>query len=238
MQTLPCTFTDDEKTSPAIGLVILQSDETLEHELRLWLPQTYRLFHTRIPNSQQIDEQTLQAMQARLPDSVSLLPTNTRFKVIAYGCTSASTLIGEQAVTGIIQTVAGQVAVTNPISAIKAQLRHIKAVNIALLTPYSPEVSAALFANLENDGFSIVCSATFNVTEDHKVARISSDSLLSAFEQLAANNDFDALIASCTNLRTHELLQVASRRIGCPVISSNSALAWHIQRLVLDSRSG
>lgn len=233
MQSLSFSLNDDDKTHPAIGLVVLQSDETMEHELRRWLPDTYRLFHTRIPNSQQIDEQSLQAMKARLPESVSLLPVNTEFRVIAYGCTSASTLIGEQAVTTAIQSVVGKNAsVTNPISAIKAQLHNINAKNIALLTPYAPDISAALVTNLERSGFSIVNSGTFNETQDHRVARISGDSLLSAIKQLRANNDIDALVASCTNLRTYDVLHEASESISCPVISSNSALAWHIQQLV------
>ncbi|MFK7862485.1 MAG: hypothetical protein AB8B64_26995 [Granulosicoccus sp.] len=242
MQTLPCTFTADNESSPAIGLIVLQSDETLEHELRQWLPKGYRLFHSRIPNSQQIDEQSLQAMKARLPDSVSLLPENTRFTVIAYGCTSASTLIGERAVTEAIQSVVGiDALVTNPISAIKAQLQHIKAKKIALLTPYAPDISAAMIANLEDSDYSIVHAGTFNETQDHRVARISRDSLLSAIKQLGAHRDIDALVASCTNLRTYELLNEASTSIGCTVISSNSALAWHIQQLasgITDRDSG
>lgn len=232
MQSLSYSLSADDDTQPAIGLVVLQSDETMEHELKRWLPATYRLFHTRIPNSQVIDEHSLQAMKERLPESVRLLPTNTQFRVIAYGCTSASTLIGEQAVTEVIQQAVGYaVHVTNPISAIKAQLQHLKAKRIALLTPYAPDISTALVSNLEHSGYSIVHSGTFNETQDHRVARISSESILSAIGQLGANKNIDALVASCTNLRTYDLLAEASDKINCPVVSSNSALAWHIQQL-------
>ncbi|MFK7996090.1 MAG: hypothetical protein AB8B87_18270 [Granulosicoccus sp.] len=235
MQTLPYSLTADDASCPAIGLVILQSDETMEHELKHWLPDAYRLFHTRIPNSQEINEHTLQAMKAKLPESVALLPAHTQFRVIAYGCTSASTLIGEDAVTSAIRSAIGDTAVTNPISAIKAKLRDIKAKRIALLTPYAPDISTALVTHLENSAFSIVCSATFNETQDHHVARISRESLLSAIKHLGENQDIDALVASCTNLRTQELLIEASESIGCPVVSSNSALAWHIEQLVSES---
>lgn len=232
MQSLSYSLNADDDTQPAIGLVVLQSDETMEHELKRWLPATYRLFHTRIPNSQKIDEHSLQAMKVRLPESVRLLPTNTQFRVIAYGCTSASTLIGEQAVTEEIQQAVGYaVQVTNPISAIKAQLQYLKAKRIALLTPYAPDISTALVSNLEHSGYSIVNSGTFNETQDHRVARISSESILSAIGQLGADKNIDALVASCTNLRTYDLLAAAVDKINCPVVSSNSALAWHIQQL-------
>lgn len=237
MESLNFTLVEDDATQPAIGLVVLQSDETMEHELRQWLPDNYRLFHTRITNSQQIDEQSLQAMKAELPKSVSLLPRHTEFRVIAYGCTSAATVIGEQAVSDAIQGIFPTSAVTNPITAIKAQLQHIGARRIALLTPYEPNVAAALCDNLTHSGYEIVRSGSFHERHDHRVARISHGSLLSAITSLGANRDIDALVASCTNLRTFGLLKDAERAIACPVISSNSALAWHIQKLVADSRS-
>ena len=231
MTSLRFTLDEDNPAQPAIGLVVLQSDETMEHELRQWLPAHFRLFHTRIPNSQTIDAQSLQAMQDHLPDSVSLLPAHTDFRVIVYGCTSASTLIGEAAVTTAIQCVFPNSAVTNPISAVKAQLNHLSAQRLAVLTPYEAAVSAALCDNLEADGYQIVRAGSFNETADHRVARISTSSLLAAIEMLAAERDIDAVFASCTNLRTHDLIEEASARIGCPLISSNSALAWHIQQL-------
>ncbi len=232
MKTLDFTLDEDNPAHPAIGLVVLQSDETLEHELRQWLPAHYRLFHTRIPNDQTIDSQSLQDMQNRLPESVALLPANTNYRVIAYGCTSASTVIGEAAVTKAIQSVFPNCAVTNPISAVKTQLKHVNAKRIAVLTPYEPAVSAALLANLETDGYQIVHTGSFNETADHRVARISQVSLNTAIDQLGAERDIDALFASCTNLRTLDLIEAASERIACPVISSNSALAWHIRQLV------
>ena len=82
-----------------------------------------------------------------LPATAALLPSTTTFKIIAYGCTSAATVIGEQAVTDAVQSVLPKVAVTNPLSAIKAMLASLKARRIALLTPYVPAVSQALISS-------------------------------------------------------------------------------------------
>ena len=232
MRTLNYTLNDDDASNPAIGLIVLQTDETLEYELRHWLPANYRLFHTRIPNDQHVDESTLKQMRKHLPEATGLLPEHTRFGVIVYGCTSASTVIGEHVVADSIKRVFPESAVTNPITAIKAQLHDIKAQRIALLTPYEPTVSAALIVNLENGDFNIVSAGTFNESQDHRVARISRQSLLDAVYSLAKDVEIDALVASCTNLRMFDMIKEASENIGCPVISSNSALAWHIQHIV------
>lgn len=232
MKKFDFTLQTDSAEHPAIGLVVLQSDESMEHELKRWLPEHYRLFHTRIPNDQSIGSSSLQAMKDHLPSTVSLLPSHTRFDVIVYGCTSASTVIGEAAVETAIQSVFPAARVTNPLTAIKAQLEHLQAKRIALLTPYVPDVSAAMVDQLEHAGLVITDSASFHEALDHRVARISQQSLIDAIVQLNQNSDNDAIIASCTNLRTFELLEKTSALCGCPVISSNSAVAWHIQALV------
>lgn len=59
---------------------------------------------------------------------------------------------------------------------------------------------------------------------------------MQALEVLASEDNIDAIVASCTNLRTSGLLDEAADRLGLPVISSNSALAWHIQALLDQNR--
>ena len=234
MKQLPFELDSDPVDQPAIGLIVLRSDETLEHELKQWLPSHYRLFHTRIANDQSINETSLKAMQAELPATAAMLPSNTQFRVIAYGCTSASTVIGEQTVERAVQSVHPNALVTNPLSAIVANLRYLSVRRIALLTPYVPDVCAALIKQLEALDFEISASASFHEPMDHRVARISQSSLKRALQELASDTRAEAVIASCTNLRTYNLITSTSNLYKCPVISSNSALAWHIRSLLQD----
>lgn len=232
IQHLPFELCADSDALPAVGLVLLQSDESMEHELRRWLPDTIRLFHTRIPNSVTISSDSLLQMKRSLPASVALLPSATHYKVIVYGCTSASTVIGEQAVCDAVRSVFPGVAVTNPLSAIKARLDDLGAVRVALLTPYVEDVSRALIDNLQGNDRRVVAAASFNESRDDRVARIAPASLMQALEKLAAAESPDAIVASCTNLRMYGLVEQASEALGIPVISSNSAVAWHIRTLL------
>ncbi|MBX2886677.1 MAG: hypothetical protein KTR32_42415 [Granulosicoccus sp.] len=225
----------DLSVSPNIGLVILQTDESMEYELKRWLPADYRIFHTRIANDQSIGSDSLQAMKARLPDSLSLLPEHTPFDVIAYGCTSATTVIGESGVESAIRSVFPKAGVTNPLTAIKAQLTEIGAERIALLTPYVPEVSEQVVTHLKSCNFDIAVSGSFYEALDYRVARISQSSLIDAITQLSTDSHLEAIVVTCTNLRTYELIDKARELCGCPVISSNSAMAWHIQALINNS---
>jgi maleate isomerase len=73
---------------------------------------------------------------------------------------------------------------------------------------------------------------SFGVAEEHLVARIALASVVEAGLRLGASRDVDAVFLSCTNLRTLDAAKIIENKLGKPVVSSNSALAWHLQTLV------
>lgn len=229
MQQMPYQTQDYFADAKAVGLIVLQTDEVMEDELRQWLPNTTRLYHTRIPNDDVITEDTLNAMHAHLPQVTRLLPP-VDYDVLVYGCTSGATFIGEQRVSDAIHTVLPGVAVTTPITAVKAQLKHLGVKRIGLLTPYEPHVSEAVQQHLQGAGFDISSAVAFFEKQDKLVCRISEDSIRQAVKTLAAT-DCDAIFGSCTNLRIAGILDELNHTSGKPVLTSNSALAWHIQQL-------
>lgn len=219
--------------SHAVGLIVLQTDEVMEDELRQWLPLTTRLYHSRIPNDDIVTEATLTAMHAHLPEVTRLLP-KLDYSALVYGCTSGATFIGEQQVTDAINTVLPGVPVTTPITAVKARLRDLGVKRIGLLTPYEPHVSQTIQDHLEAEGFEIASACAFFENRDKMVCQISESSIRDAVMELAAT-DCDAVFGSCTNLRIAGILDELNKTAGKPVLTSNSALAWHIEHLVNQS---
>ena len=217
--------------APTVGVVVLQTDEVLEDELRHWLTPTTRVLHTRIPSGRAVTAETLSAMEAELPSALGLLPAKAPISVIAYGCTSGSTVIGEARVTELVQNTFPDASVTNPLTALKAKLNDIAAQKIALLTPYEPAVSQALYDHLTQSGIEIISFGSFNEPVDSNVCRIDEESVMNAIKNLHDRAPCDAIFASCTNLRTATWLDSFSKLIGTPVISSNSAMSWHINQL-------
>ena len=215
-----------------VGVVVLQTDEVLEDELRVWLDRNTRILHTRIPSHPEVNTDTLSTMEAALPASLSLLPSTAPISVIAYGCTSASTVIGEARVEEIVQKQFPNVKVTNPLSALKAKLDDLGVKKLGLLTPYEPTVSKALHNNLVEHGIEVVSFGTFNEPLDSNVCRIDEASIKDAVKSLHDKATCDAVFASCTNLRTAGWIDRYSDELGIPVISSNSALSWHMKRLL------
>lgn len=226
MTALP--FTTEDAYRAILGVIVLQTDETLEAELRRAMPADISLLHSRIPSDPEVTPETLARMAAALPEAARLLPSVARPAAIAYACTSGATVIGRDVVAAAIRQHHPKAATTDPISAVIAGLRALGARRIGLLTPYEPPVSARMRALLESEGFEIAAFASFEQTEEAVVARIAEASTL---EAIRAMPPVDAIFASCTNLRTFGIIEAAEAATGVPVISSNSALAWHLLRL-------
>lgn len=213
------------------GLIVLQTDEVVETEVRAWLPEDITLYHTRISNEDSITNETLLQMREQIPSVCALFPKHAPINIVAYCCTSGATMIGESVVEQGVQQVFPNAKVTNPLTAVKARLNNLNAKNIGLLTPYIPSVTQAMWMHLSEHGFNIVSAASFYEENDFNVCRISSDSIELAVEHVAAQAKCEAVFASCTNLRTLDILDSMSKQLGIPVISSNAALAWHIAEL-------
>ncbi len=210
-----------------LGLIVLSTDETLEYEARQLLTgREANLLHTRIPAQAHVTPEALRTMEAALPAAAGLLPTG--LDAIGYGCTSASTVIGPQAVEDAVQAVQPGVAVTNPISAVLAALAHVGARRIALVTPYVPSVTAEMRDYMGTKGIDVVSELSFGEQDDWTVARIAENSTLTAILEAGRAPGVEAVFASCTNLRTFGIIEAAEAELGVPVISSNLALLWHL----------
>jgi len=219
----------------AFGLVVLQTDLTLEPELR-GVFGGYGLYHARIPNAPEVTPDTLAAMAREMPQTAALLPPEVR--VIGYGCTSGATIIGPQRVAALIRQAHPRAEVTDPISALLAACAHLGVRRLGFVTPYVAEVSAAMRARLEGAGLTIAGFGSFEQVEDRVVAGISEASTLTAIEKVASMGACDAVFASCTNLRGFGIVERAEAATGVPVLTSNLALGWHMLRLAEAETAG
>ncbi len=215
-----------------LGLIVLAEDETLEPECaRMTASADVALYHSRIPMPPQVRPDTLVGMADRLPEAAGLLPRATRFDAIGYGCTSASAVIGSDAVARAIRSACPGAAVTDPLAAIIAAGRALAATRLGFVTPYLPEVSARLRDCLEQADFTIAGFGSFEQGDDRTVARITPDAIAAAALRTAEAAPCDAIVISCTNLRCLSVIGQIEAQTSLPVIASNPALTWHMLRL-------
>ena len=213
----------------AIGLVVLATDQTMEHEFRalINLPGV-AFYESRVFNDADIRPDTLRAIGPRIAPSAALILPGLKLDVVAFGCTSATMTLGEAAVFDEIHKSRPGVACTTPVTAALAAFRAFGAKSIGLLTPYAPEINASLIANFRARGIDVAAAATFDRSDD---ARISVASIEAGIFRLAKAPGVETIFVSCTSLRVAEATAKLERLAGVPVTSSNHAMAWHCLRL-------
>ena len=215
-----------------IGLLVLESDQTMEWEFRALtdLPGV-SVYHARLANDVTVTPETLGRMEQELPIAAGLLPGYMGLNAIGYGCTSGATIIGEARVADIFETLHPGIPSTNPLTAAKTALQALGVKRLGLLTPYSPEVTQAMQDRFNETGIAVTVVGSFYEESDLVVGKIDSSSILKAAITIGQSPDVDGVFISCTSLRAASIIEKAERTLGKPVTASNHALAWHLLRL-------
>ncbi|KLU24951.1 Asp/Glu racemase [Caballeronia mineralivorans PML1(12)] len=216
----------------AIGLVVLATDHTIEYEWRRMVAlDGVAFYESRIANSAEITAETLALMDGRIRAAVELIRPGEHLDVVAFGCTSASAVLGEERVFERIREARPGIACTTPITAARIALAALGARRVALLTPYERPINDAMSRYLRARGVDVVSVGSFEHRDDNEVARIDRASLEHAVLELGRDPGVDAVFVSCTSLRLVDAMADIEAKLGKPVLSSNHALAWHALRL-------
>jgi len=218
-------------TKLRIGLVQLATDFTLERDWHQLTGKDIELYTARMFSEPEMSLESLPILKNHIAAAVELLVPGKDLDVVAFGCTSASMLIGEQGVEAQFARSRPDVPCTNPWIAAKAALLHLGAKKVAVLTPYCSEINFALCQGLEEADFDVSAFGTFNLAQDIEVPNISPAALSSSIQRLLTGVHADAVFLSCTNMRALEVVGELEQRFKLPIVSSNQALFWHALRL-------
>src|SRR5262245_30980720 len=91
IEHLPFELDGGIATRARIGLIVLATDHTIEHEWRHILSPLagVALYESRILNDVRITPETLRAMEPRIASATDVILPGIGLDVVAYGCTSA-----------------------------------------------------------------------------------------------------------------------------------------------------
>ncbi|MBV9250480.1 MAG: Asp/Glu racemase, partial [Acetobacteraceae bacterium] len=88
---LPCRLDAGVAHRAAVGLLVLATDQTMEHEFRALVKQDgVCLYQSRLWNDADITPASLRAMRDRIAPATELILPGLKLDVVAFGCTSAS----------------------------------------------------------------------------------------------------------------------------------------------------
>jgi maleate isomerase len=228
--------TENASTNPPIltGLgVIVPYDMALDREMWRWVPDDVTLFFTRTPYSPlpvtvEMAEQVGDAdvVRASTRDLIAVSPA-----ACAYGCTSGSFVRGLRGERQLVEAMreAGAPAAVTTSGALLESLLAVGAARVAIATPYDPDVTDRLRLFLGEAGVEVVGSSHLGLTADiWKVPYARTAELVARADAAPA----DAVVVSCTNLPTYDVIVPLEARLGKPVVTANQATMWAVLRAV------
>jgi maleate isomerase len=241
IENLPYDIDEGIARRASIGLIVLATDYTIEHEWRQVFAglDGIALYSSRIPNENKITPETLRAMEPCIIECARVITPDTPVDVIAYGCTSASMAIGEEQVFANIRQSKPDAKCTTPITAAFAAFDAFKAKRIGVLTPYPADVNKIVSDYIAARGYQVPVFGSFNADRDTVVARITPQSIEQGVREIIRHAEVDAVFVSCTSVRLMQACAELEKNLGIPLTSSNHAMAWHALRLAgIDDKLG
>jgi maleate isomerase len=215
-----------------LGLIVLQSDVTIEDEFRYYFAGLQiSLLLNRIPFENEVTVASLKQMEGHLSASMALFPNDAEFDCMGYGCTSGALHIGNERIASLVDAARPCAAVSNPMLAAITAMCHVDAKRIGFLAPYSEAVSQTMVDEFERRGIQVVVAATFDESQDRIVGRIAPASIRKACIALVKNQHVDAIFVACTNMKCAQIIPEIEHATGVMAMSSNQVLAWHMAKL-------
>ncbi|WP_125611227.1 aspartate/glutamate racemase family protein [Specibacter cremeus] len=217
-----------------IGMIVPSSNTCLE-------PQTYRILggrddvtihFTRIPVTRIAldDSSDNQFGRSVMREAAQLLAT-ADVDVIAWNGTSGSWLgVDHDRELAAEITAATGVPATTSTLAYLAAFAAFDLARIALLTPYTADVNAAIASCYAENGIKVVADQGLGLSDNESFARVTEDELRPGSLELAAARP-DALVYLCTNLYGAGLAAEVEKRTDVPVLDSVAVTLWHCLRL-------
>ena len=218
-----------------LGLLVPFTNTNLEPDMTLMCPPGISVHTARLGgyDAERIpDESQMQGLGASDIDESLRLLMGVSPDIILYGCTSATLAHGpdfDRKLADRAKSVSGAETVTAA-GALVSALRVLGAQRVGLASPYVPAINDMAVAFLAEAGIETVQRS--EVTEplsNEEQGAMTPDEVLAAGTR-ADHDDADAVVLSCTDMRSVETVERLERALGKPVICSNQAMMFEALR--------
>lgn len=233
VERLPLTpGLDPRPTRYRVGMVVLATDHTVEADFaRLVAGPEVAVHVTRVHYDNPTDGIRLRQLGPRIAEAAALLLPGEELDVLLFACTAASVVLGDGMVHASLRQAKPGARTVTPPSAAVAAFAALGVRRVALLTPYTPDVTAPMAAWFAEQGVELVRACCLGLDDDREMARVDTATLVAA-ARAAMAPAAEALFVSCTALRAAAIVDRLEEESGLPVVSSNLAMAWRTRALL------
>jgi maleate isomerase/arylmalonate decarboxylase len=216
-----------------IGLIVPTTNTVNEAEWARMAPEGVSIHVTRMVLHTGSDGSNAEAALDRDIAAAIATLTPASVDVIAYGCTAGSMVSPLDKLPARMRELGGVPAVATAPAIVHA-LRALGAHKIALATPYHDALNNHEIAFLAEHGIATLSARGLGIGgggahEYVNIARVPEETVLEHV-RAADHPEAEAMLVSCTDFATLDILPRLERELGKPVVSSNLATWWQALR--------
>lgn len=219
------------KLRAKIGVLIPASDVVVEHDFQRFLPSDVSFHTARLKQGRSAllgDHENLFTMIASSEEAAKSVAV-ADIDLLLFCCTSASFFKGhgwDKELAERLKTATNVPSITTTTAIIDA-LKHAGHKKVFLATPYPDFCNQVEIDVLVKAGFEVVGSLSFGCKRSVEVGTVTPDKMIKMIGDVRGElAGCDALLVSCTGLRSTEIIADLEHVTGLPVITSNSAIIW------------
>jgi len=154
-----------------------------------------------------------------------------RPQAIAYCCTASSIVQGlayDRELQHELEKATGVPSFT-AVGAIIEALNVLGVRSIAVASPYTDAIDHAEEAFFEEAGFRVLRAANLGIADSFELASPSPQDIYELASR-AWHPDADAVLISCLNMNSQEVVAQIEQHLGRPVVTSTTATLWKLLR--------
>jgi len=219
------------------GILVPFTNTNLEPDLALMCPTGISLHAARMGGYDEDaipDENQMHGLGAADLDGPLHLLMGAKPDVVFYGCTSATLTHGpefDRDLSERISAESGAKTVTAA-GALAHALARLDAKHIGFASPYVPAINDMAIGFLDKLGFETIQRSDVAETLDNTGQGLLDPDAVFQLGLAADHPEADALVLSCTDMRSVETLARLENAVGKPVISSNQAMLFQALQLI------
>ena len=214
-----------------LGVVLPSVNTVVEPWFNSVLPADVTLHATRMLLSDELTAQALRKMDHEEGMEAVTRIKSCRPSAVAYCCTASSVVQGlayDAQLQAALEARAGVPCFT-AVGALVEALRALDVRKISIASPYTDAIDHAEKELFEAAGFKVCGAANLGIADSFELASPTARDIT----ELAArawSDDSDALLISCLNLNSQQVVDMLERQLGKPVVTSTTATLWKLLR--------
>jgi maleate isomerase len=206
------------------GLLVPSSNTVMEVDLYRNLPPNITVHAARMYLEETTREAEIEMIENFAPRAAALLGTAKPHFMI-FGCTSAGSLGGSESdkeICSRISRITG-VPTVGVYSSVREALLRSKVKSVAVITPYIEDINISIREGLERDGLHVAAIHGMGIDVNFNLATPTPEEIVDFSSEKLGGIEADMLFISCTNFRAMEAIPSLKKKLGIPVITSNTA---------------